>query len=1142
MKNQDIYLKNPKTEKLANEGVASVNNTQADVLRYELETFVCEGQYEKGMAHILETYLSNINQAQQPAVWVSGFFGSGKSHLVKMLRALWVDMALPDGSTARGIAQLPENIQHLFKELSTQGKRHGGLYAASGTLGAGANGSVRLALLGIVFKSCGLPEQYPMARFVMWLKQEGIEEEVRRLVEENGGDWQEELDNLHVAEDLHQALVQVKPQVFPSTEACVQTLNNLYPYVEDITSEQMIKAIRQALSQDGQFPLTLIVLDEVQQYIGENSQKSIEVQEVVETCSKEFEGKLLFIGTGQTAVTGTSNLKKLEGRFTVRVELSDNDVDAVVRKVILAKKNTALDAIQTIMQNNSGEIARHLQGTSIASQRSDEAFFEQDYPILPVRRRFWEATLRALDQTGTDSQLRNQLSTIHKAVQSNLDKSVGNVIPADFLYFDSADKLLQSRVLPRKLYETSFSWIQHEDEDKRLLARACGLVFLINKLSSKNKEIGIQATVDTLADLMVEDLAQGSSALRNRLPELLNQCELLMKVGNEYRIQTEESTAWNDDFQNQKSTLSSETYRLESDRNDRIRKKFAEILGKPSLIQGNAKVSRTLFPIFDEHLPKDANEKITIWVQDGWSIDENSFRTEARQAGTHSPVIFVFIPKRSADDLRHQLIEYKAAEATLNHRGAPDTAEGQEARAYIETVKNNAEGKIQTLLSEAFSGAKVLQGGGQEIIGSDLKAMILEAADNAMHRLYPQFDTADHAGWAKVYENAKKGAPDALKAIGEQGEPAQNPVCKAILSYIGNGKKGIDIRTHFESAPYGWSGDAIDGGLQVLLVAGLAKAEDERGGSIMPTALERKNIGKTTFKAESITITIPQRLQIRKLLQKLELPTAADKEAQSVQQLVQKLISLAECAGGEAPKPERPSTALIEEIRHTSGNAQLLAIYEHRAALDENISAWQKLGEGINKRWPSWLQLKQLIKDAQSLQAALPLLQQVQAIEEKRQLLAEPDPLAPLIAQLTQILREELNWIAHQYNERHQEGMNRLSADSNWQQLTPEQRNQLLSAQKLTEAERPNVQVQDTQAILDTLAHNTLSALADRVAAMPSRFDAVAQEAAELCEPQTQFIRLPRRTLKTETELEQWLEEVKQQLQNALTKGSITLQ
>src|SRR5690606_39823948 len=65
---------------------------------------------EKGMSHILETYLKNIDQAQQPAVWVSGFYGSGKSHLVKMLRALWVDTVFEDGATARGIAKLPQGI------------------------------------------------------------------------------------------------------------------------------------------------------------------------------------------------------------------------------------------------------------------------------------------------------------------------------------------------------------------------------------------------------------------------------------------------------------------------------------------------------------------------------------------------------------------------------------------------------------------------------------------------------------------------------------------------------------------------------------------------------------------------------------------------------------------------------------------------------------------------------------------------------------------------------------------------------------------------------------------------------------------------------------------------------------------------
>ncbi|MFN9287605.1 MAG: BREX system P-loop protein BrxC, partial [Planctomyces sp.] len=214
----------------------------------------------------------------------------------------------------RSLATLPQNVRDPLQELSTQGKRHGGLHAASGTLGAGASGSVRLALLRILFKSAGLPDQYPQAKFLMWLRAEGILDAVRGAVESAGHDWQEELDNFYVAEGLHEALVKTKPTLFSSVAACVETLNNLYPYVQDISSDDMIKAIRQALTVDGKFPLTLVVLDEVQQFIGSDTQRSIEVQEVVEACSKNIGGKLLFIGTGQTAVTGTANLKKLEGR------------------------------------------------------------------------------------------------------------------------------------------------------------------------------------------------------------------------------------------------------------------------------------------------------------------------------------------------------------------------------------------------------------------------------------------------------------------------------------------------------------------------------------------------------------------------------------------------------------------------------------------------------------------------------------------------------------------------------------------------------------------------------------------------------------------------------------------------------------
>ena len=1145
MLNREIYQKDPSTRKLVNEGVASVNDEKTSqalsVLRYELETFVCDGQYEMGLVHILETYLKNIEQAQQPAVWVSGFYGSGKSHMVKMLRALWVDTKFEDGATACGIATLPQSVTDQLKELTTQGKRHGGVHAASGTLGSKSRDkSARMALLGIIFNSVGLPEQYPVAQFVMWLKRENIYDTVKDFVEQSGHDWNEELDNFYVAEGLHAALVKTKPNLFTSTSSCVDTLNNLYPYVQDVSSVEMIKAIKEALTRDGKFPLTLIVIDEVQQYIGEDSQRSIDVQETVEACSKNIGAKMLFIGTGQTAVNGTSNLKKLEGRFTVRVELSDADVDAVIRQVILAKKPEAKVSVEKVMQTNLGEISRHLAGTTIGHRADDIQFFPQDYPILPVRRRFWENTLRVLDQTGTDSQLRNQLSMIHKVIQTNVDAPVGSVVPADYLYFDSADKLLQSRILPRKVHEKTMGWVKGTD-DQRLMGRACGLVFLINKLASSNNEIGIHATVDTLADLLVEDLTKGSSALRSKLPSVLDKCELLMKVGDEYRIQTEESAAWNDEFLSQRNSLANEAHRVDAERDDRIRRRFGEMVRKLSLTQGTSKVTRDILPVFDAQLPGDAGEKVCVWVRDGWSIDENSVRADARQAGNQSPTVFVFIPKRSADDLRHYLIDLKASSATLDKRGVPNTAEGTEARSAMETTKQTAEGKIRELLEDAFSGARVFQGGGNEILGTDLQHMTLEAATNALQRLYPQFHIADHASWPKVYEKAQKGAPDALKSVGDEGEPTKNPVCKAMLAFIAGGKKGIDIRKNFEGATYGWPGDAVDGGLQVLLVAGIVGAQDDKGQTIDPKDLERKVIGKTMFKVESATVSATQRIQIRKVLQKVGLTAKQGEELSYVPQFLISAKDLADRAGGDAPRPERPATAGLEEIRLTAGNEQLLALYNQRDELSTAIDTWTDVAERIDKRLPSWNTLNRLLIQVNGLTSAEVLVAQVKHIEQQRQLLEEPDAISPLVASLTQLLREELNRLHTDYQTRHKSGMARLDADTNWKQLEPEQRNSLLVAQKLTLTDAPNVHVTNTDEVLATVDRLSLSSFADRVAAIDSRFDAVLVNAAELMEPKAQFVKLPHRTIKTDEDVEVWLLDAKQTITQALKKGPVIL-
>lgn len=130
MLNREVFAKDPLDHDLVNNGVAEVTEerSQAELtkLRYELETFVCEGQYAKGLDRILSSFLNNLGHStDQPGVWISGFYGSGKTHLAKVLRALWINFEFPDGVKARDIVELPEQIQDQLKELSIQQKRYG---------------------------------------------------------------------------------------------------------------------------------------------------------------------------------------------------------------------------------------------------------------------------------------------------------------------------------------------------------------------------------------------------------------------------------------------------------------------------------------------------------------------------------------------------------------------------------------------------------------------------------------------------------------------------------------------------------------------------------------------------------------------------------------------------------------------------------------------------------------------------------------------------------------------------------------------------------------------------------------------------------------------------------------------------------
>ena len=1153
MLNNEIYVKAPETNRLVNNGVAEVSEDHSEaamhVLRYELETFVCDGQYEKGLEKILTTFIRNLgNKAEQPGIWISGFYGSGKSHMAKMLRTLWTDITFADKATARSIAQLPSSVTDALKELTTAGSRQCKLHAAAGKLGAGAGDKVRLALLGVVFKSVNLPEQFPQAQFVMWLKQEGLYQQVVAGIEAFGRTLTQELPHLYVSPYIAKALLKAYPSFANTEQEARGLLKSQFPQVEDITSDQLIVAITDALSEGGNFPLTLIVLDEVQQYIGDDAQKAYQVQEVTETLCKHFKGLLLFVGTGQSALSGSPNLQRLMARFPVPVMLGDYDVENVTRKIILAKKPTARPEIEKVWRDNLGEISRHLRGTQLEHATDDEDFLTADYPILPVRRRFWEKILRNIDTTGTVSQLRSQLRVVHEATLETANLPLGNVVSGDFLYDQIAADLLSTAQLPNEVFNNvnRFAALAGTGILKSKLLK---LIFLINKLPTEAAiATGLRATENTLADLLVTDLRAGSSELRKFIPSLLDELQhkdaLVMALdggnGIEYRLQTTESSAWYDEFRAQEAELQSSPQRIEIQRSDMFKARMRETLSKIRLSQGKSNEQRTLNICFDDVLPNDNTKSLYLWVRDGWQVDEKSLLAEAKAKGADNPTLFAFIPAQSKTNLANAIVALEAARSTLNRKGQPNTEPGREAQRSMESRKNNADKAIQNLLITIFAGIRLFHAGGQEVTqGSDLADKVFQAAKASLVRLYKDFDDADHTGWSKVVEDARKGNTEALKAVAHVQEPEKHPVCQKILTFIGSGKKGGDVRDNFEKTPYGWSRDAIDGAIFILVTTGHLRATDASGNPVDSKSLDRNKLTQASFRPEHVTITTVQLIKIRKLLLEQGVPNQPGEELLKSALLILKFKSQAQDAGGAAPQPNEPNQDIINNLEQLSGNSLLLELYNRYDELSSLSKLWVDTAQHIKQRQPNWLQLNELIVHAKELSVYEGLKSEIQAIVQQRSLLAEPDHVRPLLDRVVDALRQALNAKLNAYENEYNTQITSLSADANWIKLNALQQTKLIADHNI-EAPK-SIALSTPDAISDTLDECSLQRWIERTQALHTRFDAVRLDAAKLLMPNVVHVNLPKRTLSSPEEVKAWLVEVEKLLLEKVSKNPVSL-
>ncbi len=259
-------------------------------------------------------------------------------------------------------------------------------------------------------------------------------------------------------------------------------------------------------------PLTLIVLDELQQYIDDDNDKAYDVQKVVEACSSRFESQVLFVATGQSALTATPTLQKLTDRFSVPIALSAADVETVVRQVVLRKNPQHVPELQQTLDGVSGEINKHLGGTDLGPKAADKNDLVPDYPLLPTRRRFWELALRSIDRAGRAGSCGRSSGSCTPPRQGSVSAPVGHAVGADFLFWEQREGMLSNGVL---LPEIDTFIMGLRDGDGRRRAEGPHLRARLPPrpdLAGGGGARGLRATAPFLVDLLVEDLEHDRAA------------------------------------------------------------------------------------------------------------------------------------------------------------------------------------------------------------------------------------------------------------------------------------------------------------------------------------------------------------------------------------------------------------------------------------------------------------------------------------------------------------------------------------------------------------------------------------------------------------------------------------------------------
>jgi hypothetical protein len=555
-----------------------------------------------------------------------------------------------------------------------------------------------------------------------------------------------------------------------------------------------------------------------------------------------------------------------------------------------------------------------------------------------------------------------------------------------------------------------------------------------------------------------------------------------------------------------------------------------------AVLQGQAREKRKTTVHYSLERPP-ASDGINIWVRDGFQEPEKDVLRGIQATSTEDATVHVLIPKARTDELKAALASALAAEETLNAKGSPTSGEGREARNAMLTRQNKEARQVEQILGDILGGARVFLSGGQELSEDILlKDKVLKACEQALVKKYPRFHEADNPSWGLVWKKAKEGNANALASVGYQGDPDKHSLAKEILTTVGSGKKGTELSAKFSAPPYGWPKDTLDGLVGTLLISGHLSARKD-GKPFAMVDMTQRDVGLVDLRVEHPVLTAPQKLVIRQLYQKAGFPAKPGEEGTQAPTFVQHLKTLAHAAGGDAPAPDAPRPPELSRLESLSGNDLLFELHEKAIDLSLQAADWKQTADRIATRMREWYKAQRLLEHASALYGHEQWVATLDAMKTNRSLLADPDPLKPVLLACVTALRGALQEASTAHKEAYEQHQQELVANPTWSALSAEAQQRWLQEAGAVPVPQPDTSTDE--ALLEALDVDDLAHWQTRSEALPTRFQKALQAAIQASLPKARRVPLPQATLQSEADVDHWLTQVREQVVKALSDGPV---